>query len=97
LGIAGSIVDYGFLESYVGMRVETVDMSEIKGMCSPIIFATKNDSLNGAAMLFGHLLTITAQVFADVRTFNEARPRENGSLIRSPRASRECHDPFDQL
>jgi len=35
----------------------------------PFIFATENDSLNGVAMLFGHLLTNTAQVFADVRTF----------------------------
>ena len=31
--------------------------------------ATENDSLNGVAMLFGHLLTGTAQVFADVRTY----------------------------
>jgi L-fucose/D-arabinose isomerase len=33
------------------------------------VFATENDSLNGAGMLFGHLLTNTAQVFADVRTY----------------------------
>ena len=32
-------------------------------------FATENDSLNGAAMLFGHLLANTAQIFADVRTY----------------------------
>jgi len=31
--------------------------------------ATENDSLNGASMLWGHLLTNTAQVFADVRTY----------------------------
>jgi L-fucose isomerase len=31
--------------------------------------ATENDSLNGVCMLFGHLLTGTAQVFADVRTY----------------------------
>jgi L-fucose isomerase len=32
--------------------------------------ATENDALNGASMLFGHLLTGgTAQLFADVRTF----------------------------
>ena len=31
--------------------------------------ATENDCLNGAAMLFGHLLTGTAQIFADVRTY----------------------------
>ena len=35
----------------------------------PFMFATENDSLNGVAMLFGHLLTNTAQVFADVRTY----------------------------
>jgi L-fucose isomerase len=35
----------------------------------PFVFATENDSLNGATMLFGHLLTNTAQVFADVRTY----------------------------
>jgi L-fucose isomerase len=31
--------------------------------------ATENDCLNGVAMLFGHLLTDTAQIFADVRTY----------------------------
>ncbi len=39
------------------------------GIRKPFVFATENDSLNGIAMLFGHLLTNTAQVFADVRTF----------------------------
>jgi L-fucose isomerase len=39
------------------------------GIREPFLMATENDSLNGAAMLFGHLLTDTAQVFADVRTF----------------------------
>jgi L-fucose isomerase len=33
------------------------------------IVATENDSLNGVAMLFGHLLTGTAQIFSDVRTY----------------------------
>lgn len=33
------------------------------------VFATENDSLNGVAMLFGHLLTNSAQIFADVRTY----------------------------
>jgi L-fucose isomerase len=181
MGIAGSIVDHGFFESYLGMRVEAVDMSEItrrieeniydpeefkralawtkancpegreynppekqrsraqkdedwetvikmtlivrdlmvgnprlaeldwgeealghnailggfqgqrhwtdhspngdfmesilntsfdwNGVRPPFVFATENDSLNGTAMLFGHLLTNTAQVFADVRTY----------------------------
>jgi len=39
------------------------------GQRQPYIVATENDSLNGATMLFGHLLTNTAQVFADVRTY----------------------------
>ncbi len=39
------------------------------GIRAPYVFATENDSLNGAAMLFGYLLTNTAQVFADVRTY----------------------------
>jgi L-fucose/D-arabinose isomerase len=39
------------------------------GNRQPFIFATENDSLNAVPMLFGHMLTGTAQVFADVRTF----------------------------
>lgn len=39
------------------------------GIREAFIVATENDSLNGVAMLFGHLLTGTAQVFADVRTY----------------------------
>ncbi len=39
------------------------------GIREAFIVATENDSLNGVAMLFGHLLTNTAQVFADVRTY----------------------------
>jgi L-fucose isomerase len=39
------------------------------GTRQPYIVATENDGLNGVAMLFGHLLTNTAQVFADVRTY----------------------------
>jgi L-fucose isomerase len=39
------------------------------GTRTPYIVATENDSLNGAGMLFGYLLTNTAQVFADVRTY----------------------------
>lgn len=181
MGIAGSIVDHGFFESYLGMRVETVDMSEFtrrieeriydpdeyekalawtrenckegreynapgkertrlqkdqdwetvvkmtligrdllagnprlaelgfeeealghnailggfqgqrqwtdhspngdfmeailntsfdwNGRREAFTFATENDALNGTAMLFGHLLTNTAQIFADVRTY----------------------------
>jgi L-fucose isomerase len=39
------------------------------GIRQPFIVATENDCLNGTVMLFGHLLTNTAQVFADVRTY----------------------------
>jgi len=39
------------------------------GIREPFLVATENDCLNGVAMLFGHLLTDTAQVFADVRTY----------------------------
>ena len=34
-----------------------------------VLVATENDSLNGVCMLLGHLLTDTAQIFADVRTY----------------------------
>ncbi len=39
------------------------------GARMPRLIATENDALNGVAMLMGHLLTNTAQVFADVRTY----------------------------
>ena len=39
------------------------------GIREPYILATENDGLNGMAMLFGHLLTDRAAVFADVRTY----------------------------
>lgn len=39
------------------------------GIREPYIVATENDSLNGVAMLFGHLLTDRAQLFSDVRTY----------------------------
>lgn len=39
------------------------------GIREPFVMATENDALNGVAMLFGHLLTNTAQIFADVRTY----------------------------
>lgn len=39
------------------------------GRRAPYIVATENDSLNGVTMLFNYLLTNTAQIFADVRTF----------------------------
>ena len=39
------------------------------GIRPPYIVATENDALNGVSMLFNHLLTNTAQIFADVRTY----------------------------
>jgi L-fucose isomerase len=39
------------------------------GIREPFVVATENDSLNGTAMMFGHLLTNTAQIFSDVRTY----------------------------
>ena len=39
------------------------------GLRIPYILATENDCLNGVSMLFGYLLTNTAQVFSDVRTY----------------------------
>ena len=39
------------------------------GIRQSYVVATENDSLNGIAMLFGHLLTNTAQIFSDVRTY----------------------------
>jgi L-fucose isomerase len=52
-----------FLEALLGSSFDW------NGIREPFIVATENDSLNGAAMLFGHLLTGTAQIFADVRTY----------------------------
>ncbi|WP_421809879.1 L-fucose isomerase [Flagellimonas sp.] len=39
------------------------------GIRAPYMVATENDALNGVSMLFNYLLTNTAQIFADVRTF----------------------------
>ncbi len=53
------------------------------GKRQPTIFATENDGLNGVAMLFGHLLTGTSSVFADVRTYwsPEAVERVSGKKL----------------
>ncbi len=39
------------------------------GVRAPYMVATENDALNGVSMLFNYLLTNTAQIFADVRTY----------------------------
>lgn len=53
------------------------------GKREPIPFATENDTLNGATMLLGHLLTDRAQLFADVRTYwsPEAVERVTGKKL----------------
>jgi len=59
------------------------------GIRQPYIVATENDSLNAVVMLFGHLLTGTAQIFADVRTYwsPEAVKRVSGETLKDPAAS----------
>lgn len=39
------------------------------GVREAFVLATENDACNGIAMLFGHLLTNTSQIFSDVRTY----------------------------
>lgn len=53
------------------------------GIRQPYVVATENDSLNGASMLLGHLLTGTAQMFSDVRTYwsPEAVKRVTGHAL----------------
>ncbi|MFZ4483631.1 MAG: L-fucose isomerase [Chthoniobacterales bacterium] len=63
------------------------------GRRAPYIVATENDALNGASMLFGHLLTNTAQVFADLRTYwsPEAIARVSGEPPIGPAAQGVLH------
>lgn len=53
------------------------------GIREAFIMATENDALNGVSMLFGHLLTDTAQIFSDVRTYwsPEAVKRVTGQAL----------------
>lgn len=39
------------------------------GIRPPYLVATENDAMNGVPMLFGYLLTNTAQMFSDIRTY----------------------------
>ena len=63
------------------------------GIREAFIVATENDSLNGVAMLFGKLLTNTAQVFADVRTYwsPEAVERVTGHKLQGLGANGLIH------
>ena len=63
------------------------------GVRAPYIMATENDSLNGASMLFSYLLTNTAQIFADVRTYwsPEAVKRVTGYELQGHAANGMIH------
>jgi L-fucose isomerase len=63
------------------------------GIRPPFVLATENDALNGTAMLFGYLLTNTAQVFADVRTYwsPEAVERVTGKKLEGKAANGIIH------
>ncbi|MBN2814426.1 MAG: L-fucose isomerase, partial [Bacteroidales bacterium] len=63
------------------------------GIRQAFVVATENDSLNGVVMLFGHLLTNTAQVFADVRTYwsPEAVKRVTGKTLTGVAANGMIH------
>jgi len=57
------------------------------GAREPIAFATENDTLNGAAMLLGKLVSDTAPVFHDVRTYWSPEAIERVSGTRPERNS----------
>lgn len=54
------------------------------GIRQAFMVATENDSLNAVSMLFGHLLTNTAQIFSDVRTYwsPESVKRVTGKVLK---------------
>ncbi|MDF2958572.1 MAG: L-fucose isomerase [Paenibacillus sp.] len=63
------------------------------GIREPYIVSTENDTLNAVTMLFGHLLTDSAQIFADVRTFwsPEAVKRVTGQELSGMAANGIIH------
>ncbi len=63
------------------------------GIRAPYIVATENDCLNGVSMLLGYLLTNTAQIFADVRTYwsPDAVKRVSGHELTGPAAGGILH------
>lgn len=63
------------------------------GKRCPYIVATENDALNAVTMLFGHLLTNTAQIFADLRTYwsPEAVKRTTGHQLEDDAAGGLLH------
>jgi L-fucose isomerase len=63
------------------------------GIRAPHVFATENDSLNGASMLLGYVLTNRPQIFADVRTYwsPEAVKRVTGVTLEGRAAGGVIH------
>lgn len=63
------------------------------GTREPYMIATENDNLNAVTMLFGHLLTNSAQIFADVRTYwsPEAVLRVTGQSLTGAAAGGVIH------
>ena len=63
------------------------------GVRKPFVLATENDSLNGVAMLFGHLVSQGPAIFADVRTYwsPEAVERVTGEPLTGPAAGGIIH------
>lgn len=76
-----------------------------EGAREAYILGTENDTLNAVSMLFGKLLTNTAQIFADVRTFwspeaikkatgyeLEGMAKESGGIIHLINSGAACLD-----
>ena len=81
-----------------------------EGAREPYILATENDTLNGVCMLFGKLLTNTAQIFADVRTFwspeavkkatgydLDGKSKESGGFIHLINSGAACIDACGEV
>ncbi len=65
------------------------------GTRQPFAFATENDSLNAVSMLFGHLLTGTAQLFSDVRTYWSLDAIKRVTGVRGPTSKGRKGHPAD--
>lgn len=76
-----------FLEAMLGSSFDW------NGIREPFLVATENDCLNGLCMLMGHLLTDSAQIFADVRTYwsPEAARRVTGQSLEGAAANGLLH------
>jgi L-fucose isomerase len=63
------------------------------GIREPFMMSTENDTLNAVTMLFGHLLTDAAQIFADVRTYwsPDAVKRVTGQELTGPASKGIIH------